>query len=162
MAIDLRRRPNFIPWPPLIFLAAIVAGLALGLVLPTTALAPRNLRLAGQGLALAGLGLDFWAMATMALAKTNILPHRAADRLVTRGPFAFSRNPIYLGNTILTLGLGLAWSQLWLPPMAIVAAAATQKLAIRREEAHLALLFPEEWPDYAATTPRWLKAPWRV
>ncbi|MDX1717154.1 MAG: methyltransferase, partial [Anderseniella sp.] len=43
-------------------------------------------------------------MWTMFSARTNILPHRAADRLVTHGPFALTRNPIYVGNTIAMLG----------------------------------------------------------
>lgn len=160
MAFDVKLRPNKIPWPPLLVLAAFLAALPLQYFFPTGGLLPDWLRLAGRGLAALGVGLDFWAMATMALARTNIFPHRAADRLVTRGPFAFTRNPIYLGNTMLIIGIGLSLSLLWLLPFAFVAAALTQKLAILREEAHLASLFPDQWPAYAARTPRWLKAPW--
>ena len=88
--------------------------------------------------------------------RTNILPNRAAERLVTQGPFAISRNPIYLGNTTLMFGIGLAFNALWFLPLAICAAAFVERLAIRREEAHLALLFGPEWAAYATTTARWL------
>jgi protein-S-isoprenylcysteine O-methyltransferase Ste14 len=57
------------------------------------------------------------------------------------------------------LGIGLAWNMLWLLPLAFGAAALVERLAIRREEAHLALLFGPEWAAYAATTARWLKWP---
>ena len=67
-----------------------------------------------------GLGLDLWAMAAMMLARTNILPIRAAGRLVTNGPFSLSRNPIYLGNTMLMLGIGLAGNMLWFLPWPFV------------------------------------------
>ena len=92
----------------------------------------------------------------MARARANILPHRAATALVTEGPFRLSRNPIYVGNTVVLAGLGLAVGNLWFLPAAAVAALLTQRLAIVREEAHLAALFGDEWTSYAARTRRWL------
>ena len=159
LALDLKTRPNTIPWPPLIFATACVLGFVLEHIAPIGVLLPRVIVLGG-GVAIAlGLGLDLWAMATMMLARTNILPNRAAGRLVTQGPFAISRNPIYLGNTTLMFGIGLAWNALWFLPLALCGAALVEMLAIRREEAHLALLFGPEWAAYAAKTPRWLKWP---
>src|SRR5688500_2525302 len=102
---DRSARPNTVPWPPLLYGGG--AGLALLLhhaaalrgwwVVPAL---PPMLWL-GAALVVAGLVLDLWTMAPMWRSKPNILPHRAATALVTHGPFAFSRNPIYLGNTIL-------------------------------------------------------------
>jgi protein-S-isoprenylcysteine O-methyltransferase Ste14 len=57
----------------------------------------------------------------------------------------------YLGNTLLMLGIGLAWGALWFLPPALGAAALVEKLAILREEAHLAMRFGREWETYAAT-----------
>lgn len=159
LVLDLKTRPNSIPWPPLIFATACISGFVLERVAPTGAILPRWIVLGGRLAIALGLGLDLWAMATMMLARTNILPNRAAGRLVTYGPFAISRNPIYLGNTTLMLGIGLAWSALWFLPLAICVAALVERLAIRREEAHLALLFGPEWAAYAAATPRWIKWP---
>ena len=39
------------------------------------------------------------------------MPNRAADHLVTKGPFSFTRNPIYLGNTMLMIGIGIFGSR---------------------------------------------------
>jgi protein-S-isoprenylcysteine O-methyltransferase Ste14 len=89
-------------------------------------------------------------------AKANILPHRAATALVTHGPFAFSRNPIYLGNTILLLGAGLAFAMAWFVPIALLAAALTAHFAIAREEAHLNARFGRDWRNYALQVNRWL------
>jgi len=159
LAFDLKSRPNAIPWPPLIYTVACLCGVLLERSVPTGVLLPRWLVIAGRALMALGLGLDFWAMATMMLARTNILPNRTAGHLVTSGPFAFTRNPIYLGNTLLMLGIGLAWGAPWFLPLGFVAAFLVEKLAIRREEAHLAIRFGPEWASYSATTPRWLK--WR-
>jgi protein-S-isoprenylcysteine O-methyltransferase Ste14 len=93
---------------------------------------------------------------TMARANANILPHRAATRLVTWGPFRLSRNPIYLGNTIMTASATLAFAKLWLLPAALIAATATHHLAILREEAHLDAMFGELWRAYTCRTARWI------
>jgi protein-S-isoprenylcysteine O-methyltransferase Ste14 len=156
VAFDLEARPNRIPWPPLIYAGAALAAFAIGLGLPLPIGATGWLRSAGWVVMAAGLGLDLWAMGVMVRARTNILPNRAAARLVEAGPFAWSRNPIYTGNTTLLIGLGIAWNSLWFIVLALVAAALVQRLAIEREEAHLALLFGAQWDAYAGRTPRWI------
>ena len=107
----------------------------------------------------AGLSLDAAAMITMHRARTNILPHRAADKLLTSGVFALTRNPIYVGNTLLLLGIGLFTATAWLLLSAFVAAVAVDRLAIRREETHLAARFGDAYRAYLQTTPRWLGVP---
>jgi protein-S-isoprenylcysteine O-methyltransferase Ste14 len=100
--------PNRIPWPPILFVSAIVAALALGAAQPGPDWMRRPLPTAlGWAVLLGGIGLDLAAMAAMKHQRANILPHRAATALVTTGPFAWSRNPIYLGNVIAMSGAGL-------------------------------------------------------
>ena len=107
---DRTARPNAIPWPPILYGGGALLAVLLhqAAPIPTRWLGTPPLQHVGEAMILAGLALDLWAMATMWRAKANILPHRAATALVTHGPFAFSRNPIYLGNTILLLGAGLS------------------------------------------------------
>lgn len=156
---DLRARPNRLPWPPLVYLAVVVAALWLQEAAPLDvpgALRAVPARAAGWGLLAAGLGLDLWAMVTLWRARTNILPHRAAGRLVTGGPFALTRNPIYLGNTLALLGLALALANPWLAGGAFLAFVLVDRLAARREEIHLAQRFGAEFAAYARRVPRWL------
>ena len=156
MTLDLRARPNVLPWPPVIFGIAWIVGFALEQIAPTGAYLPGWTLTVGRVVAAAGIALDLWAMATMTSAGTNIMPNHGAAHLVTSGPFAFTRNPIYLGNTVVTLGIGLGLGALWFLPLAFAAAFFVERLAIRREEAHLAARFGAEWSAYAAKTPRWL------
>lgn len=151
--------PNRIPWPPVLFLAAV----ALALILHWQAAWPwpggvARLVLAAIGLCLicAGLALDVTAFRQFRKHRTSILPTRAASVLIVGGPFSKSRNPIYLGNTQMIFGAGLLFGVGWLLPAALAAAIAVQKLAIEREEAHLEASFGASWRDYAARTPRWL------
>ncbi|WP_372422683.1 methyltransferase family protein [Salinarimonas chemoclinalis] len=149
--------PNRWPWPPIVYLAAIVAGFTIERNLaPTSHGGGMALGVLGVAMILGGLGLDLWTASTFSRARTTILPHRGAKALVTSGPFRFSRNPIYLGNSMLVAGLGLVFDNLWLVGFAVVAAFSVQKLAIEREEAHLARRFGAQWQAYAARVRRWI------
>ena len=110
----------------------------------------------GLCLACAAIALDVTAALAFRRHRTTILPHRGATALITDGPFGWSRNPIYVANTLLVAGAGLFFGMLWLVIAAFVAAVLTQKLAIEREERHLAARFGQAWAEYAARTPRWL------
>lgn len=149
-------RPNTIPWPPIIFAATAIAAYAVGRVAPIGIAATGFMRVLGWVLIAVGIGLDLWAMQTMRRASANILPHRAATALVSTGPFALSRNPIYLGNTIAVAGAAGAFDNPWFAVAALIAAVLVQRLAILREETHLAAMFGSAWQDYARRVPRWL------
>lgn len=156
---DLRDRPNTIPWPPILFAGAALVALGLQALVPLPwpgGAWAAILLMAGLFLAAAGLALDLATMLTFRRFRTTVLPHRGATRLITEGPFRLSRNPIYVGNTLLVAGAGLVFGVAWLIPAAFAGAYATAKLAIAREEQHLALRFGPDWAAYAARTPRWL------
>ena len=112
-------------------------------------------RVAGIVLVACGLLLDVLAMASMHRSGTNIMPHRPAGTLLTDSVFAWSRNPIYLGNALLLTGIGLAADIAWFLPAAAVAIALTDRLAVRREEVHLAAKFGTAYRDYESSTRRW-------
>jgi len=152
-------RPNRWPWPPLLYGAAIVASVVLAIALPLPWFgAPLRdfLFIIGLMVMAGGLALDLLAMRTLAAGRTTIWPNRRSDHLVTAGPYRLTRNPIYVGNTALMVGAGLAFGILWFPLLAIVAAYLTQKLAIEREEAHLEAHFGKHYRDYRKTVRRWL------
>ena len=151
--------PNSIPWPPLIYIAAAVTAVGLERLVPTGNLVSSVFRLAGFVALAAGLALDCSAMLTMRRHHANILPHRAATDLVTSWPFSFTRNPIYLGNTVMLFGGAGAFANLWFAAAAPFAVAAVTWLAVRREEHHMAGMLGETWQAYAAHVPRWLR--WR-
>lgn len=157
--MDYSDRPNRWPWPPIVYGAACLAALALGSLIDTPYVGSESgdkLELVGYCLILAGLALDVWAIVTLARSKTAVMPNRAADTLVTHGPFAFSRNPIYLGNTVVMFGVGFVFHAPWFFVCAIAAALIAQKLAIEREEAHLKARFGDAWHAYRRRVRRWL------
>lgn len=109
-----------------------------------------------------GALFDLWAAITLFRARTTILPHHSANRLVTHGPFRMTRNPIYVGNTLLIIGLAFAFGNAWLIAFGLLAAHFVDHLAIRREQAHLSSRLGSAWIDYAGRTPRWFFGPMRA
>ena len=154
---DAAHRPAAVPWPPILFVAALVAAVLLGRFyrLPWPGLDDRPARMVGYGFGVAGIALMIWGLATLYRARTNVWPHKGADRLITHGPFRFRRNPIYMGEILILLGLAQATLNIWLVVMAPVFALAILGLAILPEERHLEARFGEDYLDYKARTRRW-------
>jgi protein-S-isoprenylcysteine O-methyltransferase Ste14 len=149
-------RPNIIPWPPIIYLGAALLGVLAQRVIPLPGLGGAVFQIIGALLAIAALSLDMATFTTFRKHKTTIMPNQAATNLITTGPFAWSRNPIYVANTALVLGAGLYFGNIWLVGLAFVAALMTLKLAIEREERHLAAKFGAAWETYAVRVRRWI------
>ena len=149
--------PAKLPWPPILLVCGVILGFVLERVykLHWPGLNDRPAKMVGYGLGLAGVGLMGWGIATLARHKTNVMPHRAADRLVTDGPFRFRRNPIYMGEVLIFLGLAQATLNIWLAIMAPIFAIAILRLAILPEERHLEARFGQEYLDYKERTRRW-------
>lgn len=97
-----------------------------------------------------------WALALLGRRRTGLLPGQPTSTIVAEGPFAVSRNPLYVGLLTLHLGVALlapsAWSLLLLP----VAAGLLHWGAILPEERFLAREFGDEYTSYAARVRRWL------
>lgn len=149
--------PDVIAWPPLLYAGTLALGILLHLAVPVRPLPPGPARWAAGGLlALLSLALGAWGERTMQRAGTNVNPMRPTTRIVTGGPFRFSRNPLYLSVTGLYLAVALLVNALWplvlLVPLMIV----VQQGVVKREERYLEAKFGEEYRAYRARVRRWL------
>ena len=115
MSTDAANRPSAVPWPPILFAGAIAAALLLARMFPLAwpGLDDTGAQVVGYAFGLAGLALTCWGLVTLYRARTNILPHKGADRLVTEGAFRFRRNPIYMGEALILLGLAQVTLNIW-------------------------------------------------
>ena len=152
-------RPNRFPWPP--FILVLCGGLAYGLGLYAPigwAHSPIKELLNVFGLMLIAIAMtiEISAMLVLRKAKTTVLPNKGSSKLVTSGPFSFTRNPIYFGNVVLLFGLGLFMENLWFWPFALICGALTQRLAVLREEGHLQAKFPAAFLAYKKKVRRWI------
>jgi protein-S-isoprenylcysteine O-methyltransferase Ste14 len=109
-------------------------------------------------LATAGLAYAVWGLAYLRRS-FSIIPE--ARRLVTGGPYAFSRHPVYLGEIVAAIGINLATAG-WASALAVLYFVICEVLRMRWEEGVLARAFPNEYPAYANRVPRYAPNPLKV
>lgn len=112
---------------------------------------------AGCALILLGEGMRFWGV-LYAGSATRTTGEVGAGRLVTDGPFAHVRNPLYLGNFLLSTGL-LVMTWAWMPWMLLVfwlLFYLQYASIVRNEESFLRQKFPDDYEKYSSHVPRWV------
>jgi protein-S-isoprenylcysteine O-methyltransferase Ste14 len=144
--------------PPFVFLLGLIAALLLNRSMRLSLVAPEPVWMFRTGIALilAGLALAAWGMTTFRRHHTAIIPYHPATLVVSTGPYAFTRNPMYLGMTILYIGGGLLLDTLWAFMLLPVVVMIIDHAVIRREERYLSSAFGAAYDAYRARVRRWL------
>lgn len=152
---EQKMEPMFIP-PPLYLLGALGAMALLNRLAPGPKVIPAGLRRLGFLGILAGMGLGTWGALLFRRTGTPVIPTRQPTALVSDGPYRFTRNPMYLGMTVLLGGVGLLMAGL-LPLLVVpVFLGLLTSRVVRREERTLAETFGDAYQRYVAKVPRWL------
>jgi len=111
---DNQDNPGIRVPPPLIYMLPLVAGLALDRRFLHVPFLPRRLaRPLGWALFGSSWLVGGWFMRTIEKAGTPIRTDWPVPRLVTDGPFRYTRNPGYLGLAMLYAGIALLRNSLW-------------------------------------------------
>ncbi|MCI0400838.1 MAG: isoprenylcysteine carboxylmethyltransferase family protein [Gammaproteobacteria bacterium] len=142
--------------PPLLLALALVLGFLLRWIAPLTFLPTGLPVVIGAVIVGVSFGFFFWAVYTMVTGGASIPTSTPTDALVMRGPFRFSRNPIYLSMVLLQLGVGIWTNSLWFIVLAAASAVLLWWGVIAREERYLARKFGAEYTSYRAKVRRWL------
>jgi protein-S-isoprenylcysteine O-methyltransferase Ste14 len=135
-------------WLPVPFLVVLL--LAPGAMATRTTIA---------GLVLMVLG-EWWRMWGVATAGTVTRRRsREVEKLVSHGPFAWSRNPLYVGNFVIWMGVITISGVLWFLPVAALLFAVEYYYIVRYEEGVLESIFGASYLEYKQRTPRWFPRP---
>jgi len=113
--------------------------------------------LLGIALIVLGLAPPIWAVVLFRRSHTELNPTSATNSaLVTAGPFGFTRNPMYLGLVIVSLGIAI-WVGAWPMFLAPLASFATSNwVHIPFEEAKMRRQFGETFDAYMGRVRRWV------
>jgi protein-S-isoprenylcysteine O-methyltransferase Ste14 len=101
---------------------------------------------------LIGLAVTIPGVLLRALASGHVQKNEA---LATSGPYAYTRNPLYLGSLIIAIGFAIAARSWWIAAAMVIFFFAIYIPVIRGEEKYLGSRFPE-FEKYAEQVPRLL------
>ena len=83
-------------------------------------------------------------------------PWKSTPEIISSGVYTVSRNPMYVGMSLLLAGIGIGWANGWLlvllPPLWFV----IYRTAIRHEEAYLERKFGDRYLAYKRSVRRWI------
>lgn len=118
-----------------------------------------NLMIIGFLVALSGELFRIWAVSYIG-SESRTTSGVGGSNLVTQGPYSLMRNPLYLGNIMLYVGIGIMSNALfpWLPIIAFMYFLFQYYLIIINEEDYLRETFNEKFDIYCKSVDRFI--PW--
>jgi protein-S-isoprenylcysteine O-methyltransferase Ste14 len=148
--------PSGLPIPPPLLALICLAG---GLALHSLANGPRTIfahHIVGLLIVAGGTGLCFYAAALFQARGTTKNPKGEATALVIEMPYTFTRNPMYLGLTLVLFGFAVFFLSIatLLAPIAFVVI--IDRMVIPLEEENMTRLFGPQYSDYQTRVRRWL------
>jgi protein-S-isoprenylcysteine O-methyltransferase Ste14 len=145
-----------VPW---VFILAYLIGIVPQLIFPFNLLSQENLffiKIAGGILFALGAVFAAWSLIIFRKAPTTTTPGESSKKLVTWGPYRFTRNPMYVSLTLAYLGEAGMLSQFWPVLVLPFMLAYVNQIVIPLEEAILKRDYDEEYKNYCTQVPRWL------
>jgi len=148
--------PGVIVRPPLLYGTMLIAGLVLRWFWPMPIFGHALARWLGLVPVLLGLAIAIPGRRALQAAGTNVDPSRPTTAIVTSGPFRFSRNPLYVGLTLLYVGLTLVFNTWWGLILLIPILVIMHRGVVLREERYLEQKFGDPYRQYCARVARYL------
>ena len=145
--------------PPLLFVITFVAGAGLQHLAPLTVDASNivlAIRVIGVGLTATGVLIALSCLALFLAARTTVIPFGTSTSLISRGPYRFTRNPMYLSLVLVYLGVAGILVELWPLFLLPLPVAILHRMVIPFEEARLREAFGAAFDHYCTRVRRWI------
>jgi protein-S-isoprenylcysteine O-methyltransferase Ste14 len=154
--IQTKEHPTLVLNPFLIYIGVAVLAALMQLLVPLPFIPPQAARITGLVIMIANFMLGLPALRKMSAAKTSPNPNKSTTALILTGPYRFTRNPMYIGLTLMYAGLvtflQLPWGLLFTPIVIWLITA----WVIRPEEQYLECKFGDEYLKYKERVHRWI------
>lgn len=148
----------FVP-PPLIFALPLAVAAAVHSRRPWPIATDNGTALiVGAFIAIAtGVSIGLGSVSSFRAARTTVLPMgRPTTAIVERGPYRFTRNPMYLAMAVAYAGVSLLLNNFWALSFLLPVLLVVDVFVIRREERYLAAKFGDTYTQYCSRVRRWL------
>ena len=144
--------------PPVLPVVTILAGVALDRVVPIAVELPAPARywIGGAIVIASFLLLGTWSVILFHRSGQSPIPSEPTPSIVERGPYRFTRNPMYLMMVIACVGFAIILSNAWILVLTPLCASLLHRLAILPEEAYLERKFGDGYLAYKRKVRRWL------
>lgn len=144
--------------PPLVFLFSLLLGVAIDRYVAAAPLPiERSLRIGlGVLVALSGFGLLLSSRIHFKRTGQSVIPWKPTPELIFRWPYTFTRNPMYVGMTLVEIGVGIALNNRWIAAFAVPALLVVHFIAVLPEEKYLSEKFGDSYRTYLTRVRRYL------
>ncbi len=158
MGKDYKDHANIIAPPPLILIALLAFGLSIHWISPVSiGHFPLHVRLfIGLLPIIVSAIISVLSLQIMFKRKTAINPYKQTTSIIDKGPFSYTRNPLYVSIILFHLGFAVLMNSLWillcLPVLLII----LDRGVVLQEEKYLEGKFGDEYLQYKSRVRRWL------
>lgn len=142
--------------PPYLFAICILAMIGLDQLLPVKDVLNAPWRYIGLAVIAAGVAINLTSALMFRRLNTNIVTFLDPGSVVDTGPFAHTRNPMYLGFTLALLGVAVLLGSLMTLIPVVVFFIAADRWYIPFEERRLENIFGNEYQNYCDRVRRWI------
>jgi protein-S-isoprenylcysteine O-methyltransferase Ste14 len=143
--------------PPFLYLGSVLLGVLLHGIWELGFAAGSGLRIALGALAIcAGAALIASAFSIFKRMGQDPDPRAPTPELSRAGPYRFTRNPMYLGLSLIQLGIGVALGNAWILILLVPTLITVTHGVIQREEEYLERKFGNDYESFKASVRRWL------
>lgn len=149
------RGPAILGVPPLHFAGWVAIGLLLEMIMPPVFMSAHSI-MVGWGLMVLGVAMNLWSVQTFHQARTSLHVRRAAETMVTGGPYRYSRNPLYLSMLTSIVGYAFIVEAFWLAAVVPLIVLYVNKVMVEPEEFYLENCFGDQYLEYKRAVRRWL------
>jgi protein-S-isoprenylcysteine O-methyltransferase Ste14 len=149
-------RPGVPIAPPLLFVIPILASFVFEWFFATSFAHGAFRWRAGALIFLAGIALNVGGFITQKRAGTDPIPFNPSTRIISHGLYRFTRNPMYIGFALCTLGLAILVDSAWMLLAVPVGLLLIDRVVITREERYLERKFGGEYLSYKRRVRRWI------
>jgi protein-S-isoprenylcysteine O-methyltransferase Ste14 len=142
--------------PPLVYLLAILIGIAIDRFVPIRVLPASLIGWLGGALVMLFVIITVLSFRELIKSRTTFRADRTVSAVLTTGPYRYSRNPLYIALSILQLGVGIWMNNVWVVMLLVPTIAWIRWRVIASEERYLIVKFGQAYLDYQAKVRRWL------
>jgi protein-S-isoprenylcysteine O-methyltransferase Ste14 len=143
--------------PPVWTLFYLIAATVASVLYPWKTIADLTVLPVGIAFIALGFALAFWAASLFRAQGTELNPVSAENKkLVIQGPFAYTRNPMYLGLVLVSLGIAFCAGSLPLFAVPLLVFLTANFVHIPFEEAKMRRQFSDAYEAYVRTVRRWV------